>query len=83
MCVRDQAVRCCPKFPDSLLFIPSGTARRKKKVIHKSSGTDDKKLQTSLKKLQVSNIPGIEEVWSQFKTEYYKPTVPACSNWPV
>jgi len=39
-----------------------GTARRKKKVIHKSSGTDDKKLQTSLKKLQVSNIPGIEEV---------------------
>jgi len=39
-----------------------GTVRRKKKVIHKSAGTDDKKLQTSLKKLQVSNIPGIEEV---------------------
>jgi len=39
-----------------------GTVRRKKKVIHKSVGTDDKKLQTSLKKLQVSNIPGIEEV---------------------
>jgi len=39
-----------------------GTVRRKKKVIHKTAGTDDKKLQTSLKKLQVSNIPGIEEV---------------------
>ena len=44
-------------------YLPGkGTVRRKKKVIHKSVGTDDKKLQTSLKKLQVSNIPGIEEV---------------------
>ena len=45
-----------------LLPAGKGTVRRKKKVIHKSAGTDDKKLQTSLKKLQVSNIPGIEEV---------------------
>ena len=28
-----------------------GTARRKKKVIHKTATTDDKKLQSSLKKL--------------------------------
>ncbi|XP_054764339.1 transcription factor BTF3 homolog 4-like [Lytechinus pictus] len=39
-----------------------GTARRKRKVIHKSTTTDDKKLQGSLKKLAVNNIPGIEEV---------------------
>jgi len=39
-----------------------GTARRKKKVVHKTASTDDKKLQSNLKKLSVTNIPGIEEV---------------------
>merc|ERR1712105_204658 len=39
-----------------------GSARRKKKVIHRHGVTDDKKLQSSLKKLSVNNIPGIEEV---------------------
>jgi len=39
-----------------------GSARRKKKVIHRTATTDDKKLQSSLKKLSVNNIPGIEEV---------------------
>ena len=39
-----------------------GSMRRKKKVIHRTAATDDKKLQTSLKKLGVNNIPGIEEV---------------------
>jgi len=39
-----------------------GTARRKKKVIHRTATTDDKKLQSSLKKLSVNTIPGIEEV---------------------
>merc|ERR1712042_357541 len=39
-----------------------GTARRKKKVLHRTATTDDKKLQSSLKKLSVNNIPGIEEV---------------------
>lgn len=39
-----------------------GTPRRKKKVVHKTATTDDKRLQTSLKKLAVNNIPGIEEV---------------------
>ncbi|TMW42735.1 hypothetical protein DOY81_012184 [Sarcophaga bullata] len=38
-----------------------GTPRRKKKVMHQSAATDDKKLQSSLKKLSVSTIPGIEE----------------------
>merc|ERR1711928_40807 len=31
-------------------------------VVHKTTTTDDKKLQSSLKKLSVNNIPGIEEV---------------------
>jgi len=39
-----------------------GTQRRKKKVVHKTATTDDKKLQSSLKKLSVNAIPGIEEV---------------------
>jgi hypothetical protein len=46
-------------FPYSLI---QGTARRKKKVIHRTATTDDKKLQSTLKKLAVNNIPGIEEV---------------------
>lgn len=44
-----------------------GTARRKKKVVHKTA-TDDKKLQSTLKKLGVNNIPGIEEV-NMFKDD--------------
>lgn len=39
-----------------------GSARRKKKVVHRTATADDKKLQSSLKKLNVNNIPGIEEV---------------------
>merc|ERR1712189_137921 len=45
-----------------------GTARRKKKVVHRTATTDDKKLQSSLKKLTVNNIPGIEEV-NMFKED--------------
>ncbi|XP_062961692.1 transcription factor BTF3 homolog 4 isoform X3 [Cynocephalus volans] len=40
-----------------------GTARRKKKVVHRTATADDKKLQSSLKKLAVNNIAGIEESW--------------------
>ncbi|PWA20891.1 hypothetical protein CCH79_00007235 [Gambusia affinis] len=39
-----------------------GSARRKKKVVHRTATADDKKLQSSLKKLVVNNIAGIEEV---------------------
>ncbi|GAB1288734.1 Transcription factor BTF3 homolog 4 [Apodemus speciosus] len=39
-----------------------GTARRKKKVVHRTATADDKKLQSSLKKLAVNNIAGIEEI---------------------
>ncbi|KAH7424094.1 hypothetical protein KP509_12G089700 [Ceratopteris richardii] len=39
-----------------------GTVRRKKKTVHKTTTTDDKRLQNTLKRLGVNIIPGIEEV---------------------
>merc|ERR1712136_532884 len=45
-----------------------GTARRKKKIVHKASNTDEKKLQSQLKKLSINPIPGIEEV-NMFKDD--------------
>ena len=36
--------------------------RRKKKAVHKTATSDDKKLGSTLKKLGVTNIPAIEEV---------------------
>ncbi|CAN1124140.1 Basic transcription factor 3 [Linum perenne] len=39
-----------------------GTVRRKKKAVHKSTTTDDKKLQGTLKRIGVNTIPAIEEV---------------------
>lgn len=39
-----------------------GTVRRKKKAVHKTTSTDDKRLQSTLKRLGVNTIPGIEEV---------------------
>ncbi|KAL0602720.1 Transcription factor BTF3 [Plecturocebus cupreus] len=44
-----------------------GTARRKKKVVHRTATADDKKLQFSLKKLGVNNISGIEEYFGRLK----------------
>ncbi|XP_006650903.2 basic transcription factor 3-like [Oryza brachyantha] len=39
-----------------------GTVRRKKKAVHKTGTTDDKRLQSTLKRVGVSTIPAIEEV---------------------
>eukprot|EP00250_Pteridium_aquilinum_P004209 c14437_g1_i1 orf=179-628(+) len=39
-----------------------GTVRRKKKAVHKTATTDDKRLQSTLKRLGVNTIAGIEEV---------------------
>jgi len=39
-----------------------GSVRRKRKAVHKTATSDDKKLGTTLKKLGVTNIPAIEEV---------------------
>ena len=35
---------------------------RKKKAVHKTNTTDDKKLQSTLKRIGVNSIPAIEEV---------------------
>ncbi|XP_019194679.1 PREDICTED: basic transcription factor 3-like [Ipomoea nil] len=39
-----------------------GTMRRKKKAVHKTNTTDDKRLQSTLKRIGVNAIPAIEEV---------------------
>ncbi|XP_020089361.1 basic transcription factor 3-like isoform X2 [Ananas comosus] len=39
-----------------------GSMRRKKKAVHKTTTTDDKRLQSTLKKIGVNTIPAIEEV---------------------
>eukprot|EP01018_Ginkgo_biloba_P012043 Gb_36577 [translate_table: standard] len=39
-----------------------GTMRRKKKTVHKTATTDDKRLQSTLKRIGVNAIPAIEEV---------------------
>ncbi len=40
----------------------AGGMRRKKKAVHKTASSDDKKIVSTLKRLNVSTIPGIEEV---------------------
>jgi len=50
------------KLQDGVRTGGKGTMRRKKKVVHKTATTDDKKLQSTLKKLAVNTIPNIEEV---------------------
>ncbi|KAK1427107.1 hypothetical protein QVD17_15790 [Tagetes erecta] len=45
-----------------------GSVRRKKKAVHKTSTTDDKRLQSTLKRIGVNTIPAIEEV-NIFKDE--------------
>ncbi|XP_065834830.1 transcription factor BTF3 homolog 4-like [Oscarella lobularis] len=47
-----------------------GTQRRKRKVVHRTATTDDKKVQSTLKRLGVNAIPGIEEV-NMFKDDGY------------
>ncbi|MFS7958598.1 putative nascent polypeptide-associated complex NAC domain, NAC A/B domain superfamily [Helianthus anomalus] len=39
-----------------------GSVRRKKKAVHRTNTTDDKRLQTTLKGIGVNSIPSIEEV---------------------
>ncbi|KAI3667233.1 hypothetical protein L6452_42282 [Arctium lappa] len=45
-----------------------GSMRRKKKAVHKTTTTDDKRLQSTLKRIGVNAIPAIEEV-NIFKDE--------------
>ncbi|KAF3402519.1 Nascent polypeptide-associated complex subunit beta [Talaromyces pinophilus] len=53
---------------DTNLSRGKGTPRRKTKRVHKTSTTDDKKLQTTLKKMNVQPIQAIEEV-NMFKED--------------
>jgi nascent polypeptide-associated complex subunit beta len=46
----------------------AGGARRKKRTIHKASGQDDKRLQSTLKRIGMNQVPGIEEV-NMFKAD--------------
>ena len=50
------------RFGDSSRTGGKGSVRRKKKMVHKNPLGDDKKLKSALKKLQVQQLPGIEEV---------------------
>jgi len=56
------------KLQQSVRIGGKGTPRRKTKRVHKSSTTDDKKLQTTLKKMNVQPIQAIEEV-NMFKDD--------------
>ena len=55
---RDRWRFCSPATRAPLAFLP----RRKHKAVHKTTSTDDKRLQSTLKRLGVNVIPGIEEV---------------------
>ncbi|KJX98646.1 nascent polypeptide-associated complex subunit beta like protein [Zymoseptoria brevis] len=52
----------------ALAYRGKGTPRRKVKKVQRSSGTDDKKLQGALKKMNVQPIQAIEEV-NMFKSD--------------
>jgi nascent polypeptide-associated complex subunit beta len=50
------------RFGDSSRTGGKGSVRRKKKMVHKNPLGDDKKLKSALKRLNVQNMPAIEEV---------------------
>jgi len=50
------------RFGDSVRLGGKGTMKRKKKVAHKTTSTDDKKVQSALKKAGAQPLPSIEEV---------------------
>lgn len=62
MMMHYRSSRAVDSITETCLMSTQGSARRKKKVVHRTATADDKKLQFSLKKLGVNNISGIEEV---------------------
>ena len=50
------------KLQENVRIGGKGSVRRKKKASHKTATTDDKKLQTTLKRLNANTIPEIQEV---------------------
>lgn len=71
------------KFGDGGRIGGKGTMRRKKRTVRKQNTQDDKRLQGALKRLNVNNIPAIEEV-NLFKKgddtiiHFQQPRVQAC-----
>ena len=59
--VIDARARLAEKFGSQTRTGGKGSMRRKKKVVHKASSADDKKLRSSMKKLGSQPLPGIEE----------------------
>lgn len=50
------------RFGDSSRTGGKGTMRRKKKAVRKNASADDTKLKSALKKLNMQQLPGIEQV---------------------
>ena len=48
-----------------------GTARRKKKVVHRTATTDDKKLQSSLKKLSGVEDFHLDQSWLSSQKHHF------------
>lgn len=66
-----------------ILYINLCSIFRKKKAVHKTTTTDDKRLQSTLKRIGVNAIPAIEEV-NIFKDDvviqFINPK--GAANWP-
>jgi nascent polypeptide-associated complex subunit beta len=61
MATKDERLKALEKVQAGVRIGGKGSMRRKRKTVHKKAG-DEKKLQATLKRLQVNNIPGIEEI---------------------
>lgn len=65
--VAEARAKLAEKFGDTRLG-GKGSQRRKKKAVHKTQITDDKKLKPIFKKFGVQPLPGIDEV-NMFKDD--------------
>ncbi|XP_076928842.1 basic transcription factor 3-like [Bidens hawaiensis] len=68
MCLWQMNVEKLQKMAGAVRTGGKGSVRRKKKAVHKATTTDDKRLQSTLKRIGVNAIPSIEEV-NIFKDE--------------
>ena len=66
--VVEARAKLAEKFGDQSRLGGKGTQRRKKKAVHKTQVTDDKKLKPIIKKFGVQPLPGIDEV-NMFKDD--------------
>mmetsp|Transcript_6984 Transcript_6984/g.12517 ORF Transcript_6984/g.12517 Transcript_6984/m.12517 type:complete len:176 (-) Transcript_6984:304-831(-) len=59
--VQQDKIEKLKKMAENVRTGGKGTVRRKRKAVHKSAPTDDKKVQSTLKRLGLSPIPNCEE----------------------